>query len=87
MFIPHSQHIYGPPRPVTGIDLIYWYVRDIRTSYETILWASMACYGDLFTLPYVDDVRTSQETHLLSSTACYGDNFTFLYVGDIHTPQ
>jgi hypothetical protein len=58
---------------------------DVRTSQETHLWASTACYMDGFTFLYVDDVRTSQETHLWSSTACYRDGFTFLYADDVCT--
>jgi hypothetical protein len=35
------------------------YIDDVRTSRETHLWVSTACYGDCFTFLYVDDVRTS----------------------------
>jgi hypothetical protein len=48
MFVPHRKHTYGPPRPVTGIALLF-YVDDVRTSQETLLCTSAACYGDNFT--------------------------------------
>jgi hypothetical protein len=38
MFVPHRKHAYGPPRPVTGIDL-FPYVDDVCTSQETHLRA------------------------------------------------
>jgi hypothetical protein len=53
--------------------LYFLYVDDVRTSQETRLWASMACYGYEFTFLYVDDFRTSQETPM----AFYGHSFTF----------
>jgi hypothetical protein len=90
-------------QPVMGINFTSLYVHDVRTSQDTHLWASTACYGDNFTFLYVDDVRacygdnftflyvddvrTSQDTHLWASTACYGDNFTFLYVDDVRISQ
>jgi hypothetical protein len=58
---------------------------DVRTSQETHLHASTACYWDSFTFLYVGDVRTSQEAQ--TSTACYRDSFTCLYVGDVRTSQ
>jgi hypothetical protein len=63
------------------------YADDVRTSLETHLCASMACYGYSFTLLYVDGVRTSLETHLWAPTACYGNSFTLLYVDDVRTSQ
>jgi hypothetical protein len=63
MFVPHRKHTYGAARPVTGIALRV-FLDCVRTSQETYLWTSTACYGDSFTCLYVDDVRTSQETHL-----------------------
>jgi hypothetical protein len=66
-----------PPRPVTGIDLFFLHVDDVRTSQETHLRASTACYEDNFTSVYVRYVSISQETRLGPSTACYGDSFTF----------
>jgi hypothetical protein len=62
------------------------YIDDVRTSQETHLQASMACYGDSFTFLYVDRHRTWQETHVWTSTACYGDSFMF-YVNDVRTIQ
>jgi hypothetical protein len=32
------------------------YVADVRTSQETHLWASTACYSNSFTFLYADDV-------------------------------
>jgi hypothetical protein len=63
----------------------FLYVDYVRTSKETHLWASTACYWDSFTFSYVDDVCTSQEAQ--TSTAWYGDSFTFLYVYDVCTSQ
>jgi hypothetical protein len=61
-FVPHRKHTYGHPQPVRGIDLLFLYADEVRTSQETRLWASTACYRDRFTFLYVDDVRTSQKT-------------------------
>jgi hypothetical protein len=52
-----------------------------------LLWASTACYGDIFALLYVDHVHTSKETHLWTSKACYGDSTSFLYVDDVRTSR
>jgi hypothetical protein len=46
----------------------FMYVDDFRTSQETQLWVSTACYKDSFTVIHVYDVRTSQETQLWAST-------------------
>jgi hypothetical protein len=46
MFVTHSKHAYGPPRPVNGNNFTFLYVDDVRTSLETHLWASTACYTD-----------------------------------------
>jgi hypothetical protein len=54
--------MYRPPRSVTGVSFTYYYVDHVRTSQETHIWASTACYGHSFTFLYADDVRTSQET-------------------------
>jgi hypothetical protein len=70
MFVPHRKHIYGPPRPVAGIALLFL-VYDVRTPQKTHVWASTACYGDSCAFLYGDDVRTSQETHVWASTTCY----------------
>jgi hypothetical protein len=43
-----SQNLMSP-RPVTGIALLFLYVDDVRTSQETHLRASTACYSDGFT--------------------------------------
>jgi hypothetical protein len=43
---------------------LYFLYGDVRTSQETQIWASMACYRDSFTFLYVGDNRTSQETHM-----------------------
>jgi hypothetical protein len=56
------SQLYRPPQPVTGIALNFLYVNYVRTSQETPIRASTACYGDSFTVLYVNDVRTSQET-------------------------
>jgi hypothetical protein len=56
----------------------FLYVKDVRTSQETHLWASTACFTDNFTFLYLEDVRTSQETYLQAHTAYYGDSFTVL---------
>jgi hypothetical protein len=61
-------------------------VEGVRTSRETHICISTACYKDSFTFLYVYDVRTSEKTHLCISTACYGDSFTFLYE-DVRTSQ
>jgi hypothetical protein len=75
---PHRKHTYGPPRHTTGI-AIFSYV-DVRTSQETHLWASTACYDDSVICLYVDHFRTLKEKHLPASMACYGDSFTCLYI-------
>jgi hypothetical protein len=77
VFVPLRKHSYGPPRPVTGI-AYFLFVDDVRTSQETPLWASTACYGDSFTFLYVAGVRILQETHIWASAACYGDWLYFL---------
>jgi hypothetical protein len=51
--------------------LYFLYSDNVRTSQETLLSASTACYGDSFTSLYVNDVHTTQETLLYASTACY----------------
>jgi hypothetical protein len=40
--------MYEPERPVAVMELILLYVDDVRTSQETHLWDSTACYGDSF---------------------------------------
>jgi hypothetical protein len=84
MFVPHRKHTYGPLRLVMGIPSLHV---DVRTSQETHLWASTACYGDTVTSLYGDDFPTSQGTHLWASTACGDYIFTFLYVDGVHTSQ
>jgi hypothetical protein len=81
MFVPHRKHTYKPPRPVTETTLVFY--GDVRTSRETHLCASMACYGNTFTFLYRDNVRTSQKTHLWASTACYGTAWWFSYLTGI----
>jgi hypothetical protein len=49
IFVPHRKRTYGPPQLVTGITLLFLYVYDGRTSQETHVRASTACYGDNFT--------------------------------------
>jgi hypothetical protein len=83
MFVPHRED--NSSRPVTGIALLFLYVDDVRTSQETRLWASTACYEGSFTFLYVDDVRPSQGGQF--SMACYKDSFTFLCVDDVRTSQ
>jgi hypothetical protein len=57
MFVPHREHTYGLPRPVTGIASIL-YIDDVRTSQDTNQWASTASYENIFRFfYYVDDVR------------------------------
>jgi hypothetical protein len=63
------KHTFGPPRPVTGIALLF-YVDDGRTSLETHVFT--ACYGDSFTF-YIDDIHTSEKTHVWTSMACCVD--------------
>jgi hypothetical protein len=53
-------------------------VGDVRTSQETALWVSTACYGDDFTILYLGAVRTSQETLM---------DLTFVYVANVRTSQ
>jgi hypothetical protein len=53
MFVPHRKHIYRPPRPVTGMALLFLYVDGARTSQETHVRAATTCYGDRFTVLYV----------------------------------
>jgi hypothetical protein len=48
MFVPHREHAYGPTRPVTGTALILYV--DVRTSEDTNIWTSTACYGESFML-------------------------------------
>jgi hypothetical protein len=54
---PHRKHIYGPPRPVTGIALLY--IRRL-CSYLTgsTHTGPTACYGDSITLPVISPIRT-----------------------------
>jgi hypothetical protein len=60
-----SEIPYGPPRPDTGIALLFLCVRDVRTSQATHLCLYVsASYWDIVTFLYADDVRTSQETRL-----------------------
>jgi hypothetical protein len=70
----------GPPWFVTGIALHFLYVDGARTSQETHLWTSVACYKESSTFLYADDVRISQETHVWASTARYRDKLTFRFV-------
>jgi hypothetical protein len=44
MFVPHRNHIYLPPRPVTD-SFTLLYADHIRASQETHVSASTACYG------------------------------------------
>jgi hypothetical protein len=53
------------------------HIDEVRTSQETHLLTSRACYRVRFTILYVDYVPTSQETHLRVSTACYGGQIYF----------
>jgi hypothetical protein len=46
-----------------GIALLFLYVDDVRTSQDTQVWASTACYRDIFSFIYVD-LHTSQEARL-----------------------
>jgi hypothetical protein len=81
------ENTHGPPRPVTGIALLVLYVNYVRTSQKTRLWASTACYGDIFTFLYVNYLRASQKTRLWASTACYGNIFTVLCVNYLRASQ
>jgi hypothetical protein len=74
MFVPHSKHMIL--HSLLRGQIYCLYVDDIRTSQETHLRASTACYGDRFAFLYVDDVRTSVEAQLRASTAYYGNSFT-----------
>jgi hypothetical protein len=87
VFTPHRKLIYGPPQPLTGITSHFYIVYGVRTSQETHLSVSAACYGDSFTILYVDYVRTSQENHLWAYPACYRDRFTFMYIYDVRTSR
>jgi hypothetical protein len=40
-----TENTHGPPRPVTGDSITSLYSCDIRTSQETHLYVSTACYG------------------------------------------
>jgi hypothetical protein len=62
--------------------LTFSYVDDIRTSQETHLWTSTACYRNSFTFSYVDDDRTSQKTPM-GLHGLLRDRFSFLYVDDV----
>jgi hypothetical protein len=64
MLIPHKKYTYFPPRPVSGIALLFIYIYDIPTSQEAHVWASTACYRYIFTFLHVNDARTSQQTPL-----------------------
>jgi hypothetical protein len=53
-------------------DSFNWlYVHDVRTSRETHLWASTACYRNSFTFIYVNDESTSQETHISATESTW----------------
>jgi hypothetical protein len=76
MFVPNRNHTYGPPRPVTGIALLYicrscWYFTGIT---PMDLQGLLRVYLQFL---YVDYVHTSQKSHFWASTACYWDNFGF----------
>jgi hypothetical protein len=57
----------------------------VRTSHETRLLASTACYGENLICSYVDDVRTTQETPV-ALHGLWQDAFTFfIYADDVRT--
>jgi hypothetical protein len=85
VFVLHRKHTYGPKRPLTEI-VLFLYVHDIRTSQETCLWTSTACYGVNITL-YIYYAHTSQERHFWTSKVSYGFSFTFLHVDDVRTSE
>jgi hypothetical protein len=66
------------PRRVTGLVLLF-YVNDVRTSQETYLLASTACYGEIFTFLYVD-VFVPHRKHLRASAVCYANSYNVLLV-------
>jgi hypothetical protein len=47
-FVPHRRHTYYRD------SYTFLYVDDVRTSQETHLQASTACYGDIFTFQYLN---------------------------------
>jgi hypothetical protein len=65
---------------------MFLYVGSVRTSHETYVRASTACYEDSLTFLYLDGVRTSQETHIRACTTCYGVSFT-LYMKMMFVPH
>jgi hypothetical protein len=75
-----------PPQPLTEIELLL-YVHNVRSSQETRLWTSTACYGGSFRVLCVDDVHTSQRIQLWAPTSSYRDIFTFVYVDNVRTSQ
>jgi hypothetical protein len=57
--ILNNTQLCRPPRPITRIVLLLLLVNDARTSEETLVWSSTACYMHSFTYLYVQDIRTS----------------------------
>jgi hypothetical protein len=53
IFVPHRTPTYGPPRPFTGIVLLFY----MFVPHRKDQWAPMVCYRDDFIFLYVDDVR------------------------------
>jgi hypothetical protein len=76
MFVPHREHTYVPPRPVTRKVLLFC-MQMMFVLHRIYPWHSTACYGDSFTFLYVDGIHILYGTYLWPSTACYGDNFIF----------
>jgi hypothetical protein len=77
MFVPHKEHTCGPPRPLTGISLIFMRRWCSYLTRNTTVGLHGLLRGYLYFL-CVDDVRTSQGTQLWASTTCYGNNSLYL---------
>jgi hypothetical protein len=54
----------------------FLYIGDVRTSQETHLWTSTACYKASFTF-YIGVMSVPHRKHVWASTACYRDRLTF----------
>jgi hypothetical protein len=83
MFVPHGKYIYGPPRPVTRITLLFlcrWFSYLTGKTSMGLHWL----LGDSFTFLYAVDVCTSQETHI-SLHGLLREWLYLLYVIDVST--
>jgi hypothetical protein len=75
-----TGNTYEPPRPVTGIALLFYMRMAFVTHRKHMNGRPRPVYGDSFTFLYVDEGRTSQETHEWAVTAYLRGNYFILFV-------